>query len=67
MPLVALQLYGEGLSAPSMLFWRYVIAIIALGAAAKMAGLFLWQAWRSGAWRVVLLGATLGAGQTLCF
>jgi drug/metabolite transporter (DMT)-like permease len=67
MPLVALQLYGEGLSAPSMLFWRYVIAILALGAAAKMAGLFLWQAWRGGAWRVVLLGATLGAGQTLCF
>jgi drug/metabolite transporter (DMT)-like permease len=67
MPLIALELYAEGLSAPSMLFWRYIIAIVALGVAAKMAGLFLWQAWRGGAWRVVLLGATLGAGQTLCF
>ncbi|MGD9618265.1 MAG: DMT family transporter [Alphaproteobacteria bacterium] len=67
MPLVALELYADGLSAPSMLFWRYMIAILALGAAAKIAGLFLWQAWRNGAWRVVLLGATLGAGQTLCF
>jgi drug/metabolite transporter (DMT)-like permease len=67
MPLVALELYADGLSAPSMLFWRYVIAILALAAAAKLTGLFLWQAWRNGAWKVVLLGATLGAGQTLCF
>ena len=67
MPLVALQLYAEGLSAPSMLFWRYAIAILALGAAAKIAGLALSQAWREGAWRVVLVGATLGAAQTLCF
>lgn len=67
MPLAALQLYAEGLSAPSMLFWRYAIAILALGAAAKLSGLVLSQAWREGGWRVVLLGATLGAGQTLCF
>lgn len=67
MPLVALELYADGLSAPSMLFWRYVIAILALAAAAKLTGLFLRQAWRDGAWKVVLLGATLGAGQTLCF
>ena len=50
-----------------MLFWRYVIAILALAAAATLAGLKLSQAWRDGAWRIVLLGATLGAGQTLCF
>ena len=25
------------------------------------------MAWRHGAWRIVLLGATFGAGQTLCF
>lgn len=67
MPLVALELYADGLSAPSMLFWRYVIAIIALAVAAKLTGLFLRQAWRGGAWKVILLGATLGAGQTLCF
>jgi drug/metabolite transporter (DMT)-like permease len=67
MPLAALHLYADGLSPASMLFWRYVIAILALGAAAILAGLKLSQAWRDGAWRVVLLGATLGAGQTLCF
>jgi drug/metabolite transporter (DMT)-like permease len=67
MPLAALHLYADGLSAPSMLFWRYAIAILALGTAATIAGLKLPQAWRDGAWRVVLLGATLGAGQTLCF
>jgi drug/metabolite transporter (DMT)-like permease len=67
MPLAALQLYADGLSAPSMLFWRYAIAIVALGTAAISAGLKLSRAWRDGAWRVVLLGATLGAGQTLCF
>jgi drug/metabolite transporter (DMT)-like permease len=67
MPLAALHLYADGLSPASMLFWRYVIAIIALAAAAALAGLKFSQAWRDGAWRVVLLGATLGAGQTLCF
>ena len=50
-----------------MLFWRYAIAILALGTAATLTGLKLSQAWRDGAWRIVLLGATLGAGQTLCF
>ena len=67
MPLIALQLYADGLTAPSMLFWRYAIAIMALAAAAKVAGLLLSQAWRAGAWRVGLVGATLGAAQTLCF
>jgi drug/metabolite transporter (DMT)-like permease len=67
MPLAARQLYVDGLSPPSMLFWRYAIAILALGTAATVTGLKLSQAWRDGAWRVVLLGATLGAGQTLCF
>jgi drug/metabolite transporter (DMT)-like permease len=67
MPLAARYLYADGLGAPSMLFWRYVIAILALGAATILAGLNLSRAWRDGAWRIVLLGATLGAGQTLCF
>jgi drug/metabolite transporter (DMT)-like permease len=67
MPLIALRLYADGLTAPSMLFWRYTIAIVALTAAAKLAGLWLWRACREGAWRVVLVGATLGAAQTLCF
>jgi len=67
MPLAALHIYADGLSAPSMLFWRYAIAILALGTAATLAGLKLSLAWRHGAWRVVLLGGTLGAGQTLCF
>ena len=67
MPLAARYLYADGLSPTSMLFWRYMIAILALGTAACVAGLKLSQAWRGGGWRIVLLGATLGAGQTLCF
>jgi drug/metabolite transporter (DMT)-like permease len=60
-------LYDDGLSAPSMLLWRYAIALLALGAAARAMRIGLGAAWRGGAWRVLLLGATLGAAQTLCF
>jgi drug/metabolite transporter (DMT)-like permease len=67
MPLVARRLYAEGLSAPSMLFWRYSLALVVLALAATAVGLDLRQAWRGGAWRIALVGATLGAAQTLCF
>ena len=67
MPLVARQLYADGLSAPSMLFWRYSLALLALAVALRAVQLDLRQTWRGGAWRVALLGATLGAAQTLCF
>ncbi len=67
MPLVALRLYADGLSAPSMLFWRYAFALVVLAAAIKLTGLHLRQGWRDGAWRVVVVGATLGAAQTICF
>src|SRR5579863_2983505 len=67
MPLVARQLYADGLSAPSMLFWRYTLALVALAIAAAAMRLDLRQVWRNGAWRIALVGATLGAAQTLCF
>jgi drug/metabolite transporter (DMT)-like permease len=67
MPLSARLLYADGLGAPSMLFWRFGLALLALGIVARLRGLDLRQAWRAGAWRVSLLGATLGAAQTLCF
>ncbi len=67
MPLIARRLYAEGIGAPSMLFWRYSLALVALAIAAKAARQGLWQAWRNGAWRIVLVGATLGSVQTLCF
>src|SRR5438270_13070637 len=67
MPLMARVLYADGLSAPSMLFWRYAIALLALGAAARAMRIGLRAAWRGGAWRILLLGGTLGAAQTLCF
>jgi len=65
MPLVTLRLYADGISAPSMLVWRYGIALVPLAAAAARHD--LWAALRAGAWRITLVGATLGAGQTLCF
>jgi drug/metabolite transporter (DMT)-like permease len=67
MPLVARQLYADGLSAPSMLFWRYSLALVALALAASAMRLDLRQAWRGGAWQIALVGATLGSAQTLCF
>jgi drug/metabolite transporter (DMT)-like permease len=67
MPLAARQLYADGLSAPSMLFWRYGFALVALAIAAAVIGLDLRQAWRNGAWQIALVGATLGSAQTLCF
>src|SRR5258707_12546957 len=35
MPWIARHLYADGLSAPSMLFWRYVLALAALIIAAR--------------------------------
>src|SRR5260370_5557427 len=67
MPLIARHLYAEGIGAPSMLFWRYTLALLALAIAAKAVRLDFRQAWRNGAWRIVLIGATLGTAQTLCF
>lgn len=67
MPLVTLRLYADGISAPSMLVWRYGIALLPLMAAAAVMRHDLRAALRHGAWRITLVGATLGAGQTLCF
>ena len=67
MPLLARQLYAAGIDAPSMLLWRYVIALVPLAAAVAALRLDWRGNWRGGAWRIPLIGATLGAGQTLCF
>lgn len=67
MPLVTLRLYADGLSAPSMLVWRYGIALPPLFLSAAVARYDLRAAWRTGAWQIALVGATLGVGQTLCF
>jgi drug/metabolite transporter (DMT)-like permease len=67
MPLLARKLYADGLGAPSMLFWRYDLAIVALAVAALFMQIDLRRVLRGGGWRIVLLGATLGAAQTLCF
>src|SRR5580658_1920597 len=67
MPILALHLYADGIDAPSMLVWRYAIALPALLIAAAATRLDPIAAWRGGAWRIVLVGMTLGAGQTLCF
>lgn len=67
MPMATLRLYADGISAPSMLVWRYGIALIPLFLAATAAGHDLRTAWRAGAWRIALVGASLGVGQTLCF
>jgi len=67
MPLAARTLYADGFSPASMLFWRYSLAVIALALVARALAAGLRQAWRAGGWRIVLVGATLGSAQTLCF
>ncbi len=67
MPIMTLQLYKAGISAPSMLIWRYGLALVPLTVAAAAVGHDFGLALRGGAWRISLVGATLGAGQTLCF
>src|SRR5581483_2446558 len=67
MPLMARLLYADGFSAPSMLFWRFTVALLALALIARLRRLDIRGEWRAGAWRIALLGGTLGAAQTLCF
>ncbi|MBV9551643.1 MAG: DMT family transporter [Alphaproteobacteria bacterium] len=67
MPLLARHLYGAGLDPVSMLTWRYAIALPALLAAAALTRVDPVAAWRGGAWKIVVVGATLGAGQTITF
>jgi len=67
MPLIARRLYAEGIGAPSMLLWRYVLALVPLSIAIALLKVDVRAAWRGGAWQIAAIGATLGAGQTLCF
>jgi drug/metabolite transporter (DMT)-like permease len=67
MPILARHLYSAGIDPPSMLLWRYTIALPALLLAALAARVDLIAAWRAGAWKIAVVGATLGAGQTITF
>jgi len=67
MPLLARRLYAAGVDPASMLLWRYAIALPALLIAAAAIRLNLFIAWRRGAWKIALVGATLGVGQTITF
>jgi drug/metabolite transporter (DMT)-like permease len=64
---MAKTLYADGISASSMLVWRYGLALVPLVAAIGLMRLDFRRALRSGAWKIAAVGATLGAGQTLCF
>ena len=66
-PLATRGLYAGGMSPYSLLFWRYLLALVAMLAATRAIGLDLRGAARRGAWRLTALGATLGAMQTLCY
>lgn len=67
LPLVTRQLYSDGIGPTSLLLWRYSLALVVIAAAAGAARLDLRRAWRAGAWRIALVGASLGATQTLCW
>ena len=67
MPMFALHIYAAGIGATSMLFWRYGIALVLMGGVAAAMGINIGREWRGGGWRIALVGASLGAAQTLCF
>jgi drug/metabolite transporter (DMT)-like permease len=66
-PLAARGLYADGLSTWSLLCWRYLLALVIIFAGVRLTGLRLGAAARQGAWRIALVGASLGAAQTLCY
>ena len=67
LPITTRRLYAEGVSASSLLFWRYAIGLVVIAFAARFAGVDLIRAGRRGAFRLTVVGATLGAAQTLCY
>jgi drug/metabolite transporter (DMT)-like permease len=67
LPITTRLLYAEGVTTSSLLFWRYLIGLVAIGFAARLARVDLYRAGRRGALRLSLVGATLGAAQTLCY
>jgi drug/metabolite transporter (DMT)-like permease len=67
LPITTRRLYAEGVSASSLLFWRYAIGLAVIGLAARLARVNLAREGRRGAFRLTLIGATLGAAQTLCY
>jgi drug/metabolite transporter (DMT)-like permease len=66
-PLAARGLYADGLSTWSLLCWRYLLALIIIFAGIRLAKLRLGAALRQGAWRIAVVGVSLGAVQTLCY
>jgi drug/metabolite transporter (DMT)-like permease len=66
-PLAARGLYADGLSTWSLLCWRYLLALVIIFTGIRLARLRLGPALRQDAWRVAIVGASLGAAQTLCY
>jgi drug/metabolite transporter (DMT)-like permease len=66
-PLAARGLYADGLSTWALLCWRYLLALVIIFAGVRLARLRLGAALRAGAWRIAVVGVSLGAVQTLCF
>jgi hypothetical protein len=66
-PLAARGLYADGLSTWSLLCWRYLLALAIIFAGIRLARLRVGGALRHGGWRIAIVGATLGAAQTLCY
>jgi drug/metabolite transporter (DMT)-like permease len=67
LPILTRRLYDDGMSPFSLLFWRYGIALVVLMLVARLARVDFRPAWRRGGLRIILVGATLGSAQTLCF
>jgi drug/metabolite transporter (DMT)-like permease len=66
-PMLALGLYQEGMSVTSLLFWRYLIALVFLWPLAAMTSPSLGEDWRKAGMALFINGVTLGVAQTFTY
>jgi drug/metabolite transporter (DMT)-like permease len=66
-PMLAIGLYQDGMSVPSLLFWRYIIALAFLWPLAAMTSPSLGEDWRKAGRALFLNGMTLGVAQTFTY
>lgn len=66
-PMLALGLYQDGMSVTSLLFWRYLIALVFLWPLAAMTSPSLGEDWRKAGRALYINGVTLGVAQTFTY
>ena len=66
-PFVTVELYRDGLDTASVMFWRALFALAAVGGLALVMRTPLRAAWGQGGWRMTLLALTVGTFQSFSY